>query len=125
MHTYRQSGLCPRIAYPHCMRPAGRSSKAAAQVVELMGTRKGQMQGMTSGVEGGSRVTYTIPTRGLLGAAHTLPNKVKGSQISLALSHSDEPNVVQATTHNILSHRFEGVPLSRRYTCQSTSSTCV
>ena len=38
------------------------------QVVELMGTRKGQMQEMASGVEGGSRVTYTIPTRGLLGA---------------------------------------------------------
>jgi predicted membrane GTPase involved in stress response len=37
-------------------------------VVELMGTRKGQMQEMASGVEGGSRVTYTIPTRGLLGA---------------------------------------------------------
>lgn len=44
----------------------------AAQVVELMGTRKGQMQGMTGGIEGGSRVTYTIPTRGLLGAAHAL-----------------------------------------------------
>lgn len=35
-----------------------------------MGTRKGQMQGMAGGMEGGSRVTYTIPTRGLLGAAH-------------------------------------------------------
>ena len=42
----------------------------AAQVVELMGTRKGQMQGMAGGLEGGSRVMYTIPTRGLLGAAH-------------------------------------------------------
>ena len=35
-----------------------------------MGTRKGQMQGMAGGMEGGSRVMYTIPTRGLLGAAH-------------------------------------------------------
>ena len=48
------------------------SARARAQVVELMGTRKGQMQEMASGVEGGSRVTYTIPTRGLLGAARVL-----------------------------------------------------
>ena len=58
---------------------------AAAQVVELMGTRKGQMQGMAGGMEGGSRVTYTIPTRGLLGAAHALPQTVL---------HAEEPKNV-------------------------------
>ena len=56
-------------------------ARLPAQVVELMGTRKGQMQGMAGGMEGGSRVTYTIPTRGLLGAAPTLCSR------ALALAH--------------------------------------
>ena len=51
-----------------------------------MGTRKGQMQGMVGGMEGGSRVTYTIPTRGLLGAAHAL-RRIR-SPLCLALPHA-------------------------------------
>jgi predicted membrane GTPase involved in stress response len=33
------------------------------QVVDLMGSRKGTMQDMSASAEGGSRVTYRIPTR--------------------------------------------------------------
>ena len=46
-------------------------------VVDLMGSRKGQMQDMSASTEGLNRVTYRIPTRGLLGLRNAILTATK------------------------------------------------
>ena len=46
-------------------------------VVDLMGSRKGQMQDMSASAEGLNRVTYRIPTRGLLGLRNAILTATK------------------------------------------------
>jgi GTP-binding protein len=46
-------------------------------VVDLMGGRKGQMMDMAASAEGGNRVTYRIPTRGLLGLRNSILTATK------------------------------------------------
>lgn len=46
-------------------------------VVDLLGTRKGQMLDMSAGSDGGNRVTYNIPTRGLLGLRNAILTATK------------------------------------------------
>jgi hypothetical protein len=46
-------------------------------VVDLMGGRKGQMLDMASGAESTNRVTYKIPTRGLLGLRNSILTATK------------------------------------------------
>ena len=46
-------------------------------VVDLMGSRKGQMLDMASGAESTNRVTYKIPTRGLLGLRNAILTATK------------------------------------------------
>ena len=46
-------------------------------VVDLMGSRKGQMLDMASGSESTNRVTYKIPTRGLLGLRNSILTATK------------------------------------------------
>ena len=49
-------------------------------VVDLMGSRKGQMQDMSASAEGLNRVTYRIPTRGLLGLRNAILTATKVRQ---------------------------------------------
>ena len=46
-------------------------------VVDLMGSRKGQMLDMAASTEGLNRVTYKIPTRGLLGLRNAILTATK------------------------------------------------
>lgn len=46
-------------------------------VVDLMGSRKGQMLDMAASTEGLNRVTYRIPTRGLLGLRNAILTATK------------------------------------------------
>ena len=46
-------------------------------VVDLMGSRKGQMVDMSASAEGLNRVTYVIPTRGLLGLRNSILTATK------------------------------------------------
>lgn len=46
-------------------------------VVDLMGSRKGQMVDMAASSEGLNRVTYVIPTRGLLGLRNSILTATK------------------------------------------------
>lgn len=46
-------------------------------VVDLMGSRKGQMVDMAASAEGLNRVTYVIPTRGLLGLRNSILTATK------------------------------------------------
>ena len=55
-------------------------------VVDLMGSRKGQMQDMSASAEGLNRVTYRIPTRGLLGLRNAILTATKVWAPSLSLS---------------------------------------
>lgn len=50
-------------------------------VMDLMGQRKAEMLDMASGVQGGSRVTYRIPTRALLGLRNQMLTATKGTAI--------------------------------------------
>ena len=51
-------------------------------VVDLLGSRKGMMADMVSNPDGsGSRVTYKIPTRGLLGLRNAMLTATKGTAI--------------------------------------------
>ena len=54
-------------------------------VVDLMGSRKGQMQDMSASAEGLNRVTYRIPTRGLLGLRNAILTATKVWALSLSL----------------------------------------
>eukprot|EP00884_Botryococcus_braunii_P004046 jgi/Botrbrau1/13642/Bobra.0373s0016.1 len=51
------------------------------QVVDLMGSRKGNMLDMSANAEGGSRITYRIPTRGLLGLRNAMLTATKGTAV--------------------------------------------
>ncbi|KAK9810279.1 hypothetical protein WJX72_007818 [[Myrmecia] bisecta] len=51
------------------------------QVVDLLGQRKGQMLDMQAGSSGTSRVTYKIPTRGLLGIRNAMLTATKGTAV--------------------------------------------
>ncbi|CAL8466846.1 g6382 [Coccomyxa elongata] len=50
-------------------------------VVDLMGSRKGQMVDMAASSEGLNRVTYVIPTRGLLGLRNSILTATKGTAV--------------------------------------------
>ena len=52
-------------------------------VVDLMGSRKGQMLDMAASTEGLNRVTYKIPTRGLLGLRNAILTATKASAQAL------------------------------------------
>jgi len=48
-------------------------------VATLMGGRKGEMKNMEAGAQGSQRVTYEIPTRGLLGLKNAMLTATKGT----------------------------------------------
>lgn len=61
------------------------------QVVDLMGQRKAAMVDMSSGSEGTSRVTYKIPTRGLLGLRNAMLTATKGTAVLNTVVSGYEP----------------------------------
>lgn len=50
-------------------------------VMDLMGQRKAEMLDMAAGVQGGSRVTYRVPTRALLGLRNQMLTATKGTAL--------------------------------------------
>ncbi len=50
-------------------------------VVEMLGKRKAEMQGMEEQSDGNTRITYIIPTRGLLGFRHNFMTATRGNGI--------------------------------------------
>ncbi len=50
-------------------------------VVEMLGKRKGEMQAMEEQADGNTRITYIIPTRGLLGFRHNFMTATRGNGI--------------------------------------------
>ena len=57
------------------------TTDAGLQVVDLLGQRKGHMVDMQSAETGPNRVTYRIPTRGLLGVRNALLTATKGTAV--------------------------------------------
>lgn len=50
-------------------------------VVEMLGKRKGEMTGMIEDSDGNTRLTYIIPTRGLLGFRHNFMTATRGNGV--------------------------------------------
>ncbi len=50
-------------------------------VVEMLGKRKAEMQAMEEQADGNTRITYIIPTRGLLGFRHNFMTATRGNGI--------------------------------------------
>ncbi|MEM8863037.1 MAG: translational GTPase TypA [Chloroflexota bacterium] len=50
-------------------------------VVEMLGKRKGEMTGMVEDSDGNTRLSYIIPTRGLLGFRHNFMTATRGNGI--------------------------------------------
>lgn len=57
----------------------------------LMGSRKAQMIDMSGGSEGTTRITYRIPTRGLLGLRNAILTATKGTAVLNTLVVGHEP----------------------------------
>ncbi|MEM7802528.1 MAG: translational GTPase TypA, partial [Chloroflexota bacterium] len=56
-------------------------AESVGTVVEMLGKRKGEMQGMEEQSDGNTRLTYLVPTRGLLGFRHNFLTATRGMGI--------------------------------------------
>ncbi|MDJ0753060.1 MAG: translational GTPase TypA [Ardenticatenaceae bacterium] len=66
-------------------------AESLGAVVEMLGKRRGTMEDMMETPEGMSRVTYLVPTRGLLGFRHHFLTMTKGMGIMNTLFDSYRP----------------------------------
>jgi GTP-binding protein len=62
-------------------------------VVEMLGTRRGQMMEMTEQLNGDVRLVYLVPTRGLLGFRHQFLTATRGMGVLHTLFHGYQPMV--------------------------------
>jgi len=65
--------------------------EAVGVVVEMMGNRRGQMQHMAEGGDGGVLMRYLAPTRGLLGLRHHLLTATRGKGAVNSIFHGYLP----------------------------------
>ena len=63
------------------------SSDTVGVVVEMLGTRRGQMSNMEDTGDGHVRLTYVVPTRGLLGFRYQFLTATRGNGIMHSLFH--------------------------------------
>ena len=56
-------------------------AEPAGIVVEMLGKRKAEMQAMEEQADGNTRLTYIVPTRGLLGFRHNFMTATRGNGI--------------------------------------------
>ncbi|MDX1521958.1 MAG: translational GTPase TypA [Anaerolineae bacterium] len=67
------------------------SPDTVGTVVEMLGSRRGQMVEMMDNQDGNVRMTYIVPTRGLLGFRHQFLTATKGEGILHAIFHDYLP----------------------------------
>ena len=67
------------------------SSETVGVVVEMLGQRRGQMLTMEDLLTGGVRMTYLVPTRGLLGFRYHFLSTTRGAGTMVALFHGYAP----------------------------------
>ncbi len=67
------------------------SSDTVGTVVEMLGSRKGQMVDMMDNQDGSTRMTYIIPTRGLLGFRHQFLTATRGEGVVHSIFHGYLP----------------------------------
>ena len=67
------------------------SSDTVGTVVEMLGTRRGQMVDMLDNQDGTVRMTYVVPTRGLLGFRHQFLTATHGEGIMHTIFHDYLP----------------------------------
>lgn len=86
-------------------------AESLGAVVEMLGKRRGEMLDMAETPEGMSRVTYLVPTRGLLGFRHNFLTVTKGMGIMNSLFDSFRPQagVISSRTKDSLVAHETGV----------------
>ena len=67
------------------------SSDTVGTVVEMLGARRGQMVDMLDNQDGTVRMTYIVPTRGLLGFRHQFLTATRGEGIMHTIFHDYLP----------------------------------
>ncbi|MDH3944676.1 MAG: translational GTPase TypA [Anaerolineae bacterium] len=60
-------------------------------VVEMLGKRRGEMQNMVEGASGGVRMTFVVPTRGLLGFRYQFLTATRGLGVMNSIFHGYGP----------------------------------
>jgi GTP-binding protein len=67
------------------------SADTVGTVVEMLGSRRGQMVNMMDNQDGSVRMVYIVPTRGLLGFRHQFLTATRGEGIMHAIFHDFLP----------------------------------
>jgi len=67
------------------------SSDTTGAVVEILGVRRGRMLDMREMLDGGVRMTYVVPTRGMLGFRYHFLTATRGLGVMNTLFHGYEP----------------------------------
>jgi GTP-binding protein len=69
------------------------SPETVGVVVEMLGSRRGQMMDLLDGADGSTHLTYIIPTRGLLGFRYQFLTATRGMGVMNSLFHGYLPAV--------------------------------
>lgn len=67
------------------------SHESSGAVMEMMGTRRGQLQTMQDSSSGTVQMIFIVPTRGMLGFRHQFLTATRGTGIMHTLFHSYQP----------------------------------